>query len=114
MKEHRFFPSGYHGCIFAPVSLVLAVCLMISSVIYQRHSDPFCYGRLDAGFPASFICDATGESPLSSVGIIDSADMLNIGPGFIVDILFYTVLLWITWIGLYGIWQLLRRRKQWR
>jgi len=98
-KEHRFFSRGYRGYIFDMVNMLLAICLVVATVNYQRPSDPFCGGLLSAGFPVAFICDASGESPLSSVGKIEWADVDSINlPGSFVDLLFYMVLLWITWL----------------
>jgi hypothetical protein len=78
----------------------LAICLMLGTVKYQRPSDFFCDGRLSAGFPAAFMCDASGESPLSSVGKIDWADANSVNLlGACVDLLFYTTLLGIAWFS---------------
>ena len=74
--------------------MVLAIFLTVGTINYQHPSDPLCNGRLSAGFPVAFICDASGESPLSSVGKIDWADINSINPlGSLVDILFYMLLL---------------------
>ncbi len=95
-KEYRFFSHGYRGYFFDMVIMLLAIGLTVATVIYQHSSDPLCYGRLSAGFPLAFICDASGESPLSSVGQIDWADLDSINPlGSFMDILFYISLLWI-------------------
>jgi hypothetical protein len=76
--------------------MVLAIFLTVGTINYQHPSHLLCNGRLSAGFPVAFICDASGESPLSSVGKIDWADINSINPlGSLVDILFYMVLLWI-------------------
>jgi hypothetical protein len=52
-----------------------------------------------AGFPVLFICDDWGGgSPTGSWGKIDSVDVINGGirpGGFLVDFLFYIVLIWI-------------------
>jgi hypothetical protein len=95
-KEYRFFSRGYRGYIFDIVSMLLAICLTVATINYQHSSRLLCDGRLSAGFPVAFICDASGESPLSSVGKIDWADLdsLNILGSF-VDVLFYMILLWI-------------------
>lgn len=99
MNEYRFFSHGYRGCIFSVVTMALAVCLTVGTVNYQHPSGLFCEGRLSAGFPVAFICDASGESPLSSVGKIEWADIDSINLlGSLVDILFYRVLLWIAWL----------------
>ena len=83
------------GWFFDLAYMSLAGGLTVGTVIYHRASDPLCSGRLGAGFPAAFICDASGESPLSSVGKIDAADIDNINPfGFFVDVMIYIALLW--------------------
>ncbi len=95
-KEYRFFSRGYGSYIFDIVSMLLAICLTVATVNYQQSSGLLCDGRLSAGFPAAFICDASGESPLSSVGKIDWADLDSISlVGSFMDILFYMTLLWI-------------------
>jgi len=77
--------------------MLLAVCLTAGTVDYQRPSGLLCDGRLSAGFPLAFVCDASGESPLSSVGKIDWADADSINlPGSLADIVFYNGLLWAT------------------
>jgi hypothetical protein len=96
-KKQSIFPPGYQGCISGAVIMLLAVCLTAGTVNYQRPSGLLCDGRLSAGFPLAFVCDALGESPLSSVGKIDWADADSINlPGSLADIVFYTVLLWAT------------------
>ncbi len=92
--EHRLFSGGYRTWIFDIVIMLLAICLTVATIHFQRSSGLFCYGRLSAGFPAPFICDASGESPLSSVGKIDAADVDSINfLGSFVDVLFYLCLL---------------------
>ncbi len=92
--EHRFFSGGYRSWILYLVIMLLAICLTVATVRFQHSSGLFCNGRLSAGFPAPFICDASGESPLSSVGKIDAADVDSINLlGSFVDILFYVSLL---------------------
>jgi len=77
--------------------MLLAVCLTAGTVDYQPPSDLLCDGRLSAGFPLAFVCGASGESPLSSVGKFDWADAGSINlPGSLFDIVFYNVLLWTT------------------
>jgi hypothetical protein len=93
-QKQSIFPPGYQGCIFGVVFMLLAVCLMAGTVNYQRPSGLLCGRRLSAGFPLAFVCDASGESPLSSVGKIDWADANSIHlPGSLVDIVFYNGLL---------------------
>ncbi len=93
-NEPRFFSGGYRACIFDIAMLLLAICLTVATVHFQHSSGLFCNGRLSAGFPAPFICDASGESPLSSVGKIDAADVDSINLlGSFADVLFYVFLL---------------------
>jgi hypothetical protein len=97
MKAGRSFLLRW---VVVMVTLLLATGLTFSTLSYQRSSDPLCGGRLSAGFPLAFLCDATGESPLSSVGRIDQADWDSINlPGSFVDILFYALVLWIGGLG---------------
>ncbi len=110
-KEYSFFSRGYSGYIFDMLRMLLAICLMIATVNYQHSSGLLCDGRLSAGFPSAFICDASGESPLSSVGKIDWADLNSINPlGVLVDIVFYTVTLWLGWLIMRRIAHVVRRR----
>ncbi len=91
---HRFFSGGFRTWIFDLTIMLLAICLTAATVRFQHSSGLFCNGRLSAGFPAPFICDASGESPLSSVGKIDAADVDSINLlGSFVDVLFYLCLL---------------------
>ena len=101
MTEQRRSPPAYWGCILIVVGLLLAICATVATVKYQRPADPFCDQRLSAGFPAAFICDASGESPTSSWGIIDWADLDSINYlGFVIDCLFYFFLLWLVRLSL--------------
>ena len=91
---HRLFSSSYRVYIFDIVILLLAICLTAATVNYQRSSSLLCDGRLSGGFPVAFICDASGESPLSSVGKIDRADVDSIELlGSFADVLFYMLIL---------------------
>lgn len=102
MNKYRFFPPGYRGCIFSVVIMLLAICLTVGTVKYQHPSGLFCQGKLSAGFPVAFICDASGESPLSSVGKIDWADLDSINlPGSFIDILFYMTLLYLARLAIH-------------
>jgi hypothetical protein len=93
-NEHHFFSGGYRTYIFDIVIMLLAICLTVGTVTFHHSSRLFCDGRLSAGFPVAFICDASGESPLSSVGKIDGADVDSINLlGSFVDVLFYLSLL---------------------
>ena len=75
-------------------SLFLAMGLTLATVRMQRPDATLCQGLLGAGFPASFVCDASGESPLSSVGQIDWADLDSVNfAGAFIDILFFALML---------------------
>ena len=101
MKENQFFRQGSRGCFISLVSILLAICAMAISANYQYPEHPSCGGMLGAGFPVLFICDDWGGgSPTGSWEKIDFVDVLNGGirpAGFLVDFLFYTVLIWIAW-----------------
>ena len=98
------------GCIFGLLSVVLAIGMTVASVNYQRPADPVCYGNLGAGFPVSFLCDATGGSPTSNWAKIDAPDWVALNPlTGLVDILFYTVLFWIAWRSVLRFSRLVRR-----
>ena len=93
-NEHRFFSGGYRTYIFDCVIMLLAICLTVATVHFQHSSRLLCDGRLSAGFPVAFVCDASGESPLSRVGKIDAADLDSMNLlGSFVDVLFYVSLL---------------------
>lgn len=74
---------------------MVALFVTIATVFYQRADSTLCRGLLGAGFPLPMVCDASGESPLSSVGRIDWADHDSINPiGSLLDLLFYALILW--------------------
>src|SRR5687767_11315609 len=102
MKENRSFPYRFRGCIGEIViTLLTTFVIMLISVNYLNYDDQFaCNGGLGAGFPISFLCDyASGGSPPSSWGKIDLADFPYFSlKGLLADILFYSVILWITWL----------------
>jgi hypothetical protein len=101
-KEYHPFSRGYRGYIFDMLSMLLAIGLTIATVNYQHVSGVLCDGRLSAGFPLAFICDASGESPLSSVGKIDWADLDSINLlGSFTDILLYLTLIWTAWFAVH-------------
>ncbi len=111
MAEHRFFPCGRWLWFFGAVSVLLAVLLTIRSINDQRLQDPACQGLAGAGFPLTFICDSLGSSPTESWGKIDEADILFPNLFFLVDVLFYIVLLWLPWILVVGIIHRVRRLR---
>jgi hypothetical protein len=108
MEEYQSFLRSWRACTVEAASIFLTTCvLMVISVNYQHHLDTFyCQGQLGAGLPVSFLCDYSGGgSPLSSAGRIDLADFPYFSPqGLFVDILFYSVLLWIAWLIRYAVY----------
>jgi hypothetical protein len=85
-------PLARHSRLGAWGALALALAMTLGSLAYQRPSAAFCGGRLSAGFPAPLVCDASGESPLSSVGRIDRADANSVNlVGALLDLLLYAV-----------------------
>jgi hypothetical protein len=111
MEEHRSSPRRRRVWIFGIVSVVLATFLTVTSVNNQRPQDPACQGLAGAGFPVTFVCDSVGSSPTSSWGKIDAADMVFPNPLFWLDVLFYTVLLWLPWLIVRGISHRIRQRR---
>ena len=107
MKENQFFRHRSRGCFFSLVSVLLTIFVMAISANYQYPEHPSCGGMLGAGFPVLFICDDWGGgSPTSSWEKIDYVDVLNGGirpEGFLIDFLFYTVLIWIAWFIASGV-----------
>jgi hypothetical protein len=90
VNYYGLFSRGFRGLLVDGGTLLLAVCLMLGTLIYQRPDDPFCAGGLSAGFPVAVVCDDGGGSPLSSAGRIDWSDIANIHPaGLFLDTLFY-------------------------
>ncbi len=114
-REYRFFSRGYRGYFFDMLIMLLAICLMVITVNYQHASGLLCNGRLSAGFPFAFICDVSGESPLSSVGKIDWADLDNLSlTGAFLDILFYLILVWIIRLAVHRLSELVGWRPKLR
>jgi hypothetical protein len=96
---------------FAILTVLLAIFLTVRSLKAQRTHDPICRGIAGAGFPLTFVCDTPGESPTGSWGKIDEADRWFPNPFFLIDILFYTVLLWMPWFAVRGIARWIRHRS---
>src|SRR5689334_11106495 len=118
MKENSVFPYAYRGCFISLVSIVLAICLLALSTNYKYPEHPLCRGGLGAGFPMLFICDAgLGGSPISSWGKITLVDIPNGGirpGGFLLDFLFYLLLVWIVGFAAAKIFQRgIHRRDLW-
>ena len=110
MKAYRFSPRG---CLVGIVSVLLAIGVTVQSVNYQRPADPVCNGSLGAGFPVSILCDDVGGSPIANYGKIDAGDWFNLNPlGFLIDVLFYTVLFWVAWLTALSLFRLVHRHIQ--
>ena len=97
MEDDGYRPYGYRFWSFAILTVLLAVVLTVRSLNAQQTHDPVCRGTAGAGFPLTFLCDTLGESPTGSWGKIDEADSWFPNPFFLVNVLFYTVLLWMPW-----------------
>jgi hypothetical protein len=102
MKENGLFKYGFRGCFINLVWIVLAIFAVTVSAKHLYPEDPACRQMVGGGFPVLFICDDWGGgSPTGSWGKIDLADVLNGGilpDGFLVDFLFYFILIWIIWL----------------
>jgi hypothetical protein len=101
MKENQIFRQGLRGGFISLVCILLAIGAMAVSAKHQYPNHPSCGEMLGAGFPVLFICDDWGGgSPTGSWGKIDFVDVLNGGirpGGFLIDFLFYMILIWIAW-----------------
>ena len=101
MKENQLFQQGLRGCLISILSIILAISAMAVSTNYHYSQHTACRGMLGAGFPFLFICDNWGGgSPTGSWGKIDLVDIVNGGiqpEGFLVDFLFYILLILILW-----------------
>lgn len=99
MKENQIFQHGLRGCIISLMIVFAGIAAMAISINYQYPEHPSCGGMLGAGFPMLFICDDWGgSSPTNSWGRITFVDLPNGGIrpiGFLIDFLFYIVLIWI-------------------
>lgn len=102
MKENQFLLQGSHGCVISLAFILSSLLAMTISVYHQVPEQPSCGGMLGAGFPVLFICDDWGGgSPSNSWGKITPIDIINGGirpTGFIIDFLFYFMLVWIAWL----------------
>jgi hypothetical protein len=92
--EGRLFSRGVRGIVLDLVHVSLAAGLTLTTFSIQHASDPICGGGLGAGFPASFLCDASGESPISDWGRISWTDIPN-PIGALIDLLFFAALIWV-------------------
>ena len=101
MKENPFFRQGFRGCFTSLVCILLAIGAMTLSAKYLYPENSYCGDMVGAGFPVMFICDDWGGgSPTSSWNKIDFVDVINGGilpGGFLVDFLFYFILLGMIW-----------------
>jgi hypothetical protein len=105
-KEYQLLSRGLRGLLLDLLQISLAVGLTLATINYQHPSKLFCGGDLGAGFPAAFLCDALGESPISNWGKISWTDIPNVLGGYL-DILFFAAIL--SAISLVA-----RRTIQWR
>ena len=98
-KNTKGIHLSFNGPLFLLANLLLAICMTIGSVFYQRNPEPACHGAgLGAGFPLPFVCDDSGGSPISSWGKIDQADIAHVNPRvFLLDFLLYNAL--VTLVG---------------
>jgi hypothetical protein len=99
MKENQLFQQGGRGCLISLLSILLAIGAMAISANYRYPQHASCRGILGAGFPVLFICDDWGGgSPTGSWNKVDFVDVVNGGiepGGFLVDFLFYILLILI-------------------
>jgi hypothetical protein len=108
MRNLRVFTDGYGGFIFGIVNALLAIGLTLISLTYIRPRDcsrlceppaPLLCGTCEigeqkAGWPLPFFVDMMGGgSPVSGWGRLGPEDLPN-PVIFILDALFYSVLLW--------------------
>ena len=102
MKENQTFKHGLRGCFISFMIIFAAIVAMAISTIYKYPEHLSCGGMLGAGYPVLFICDDWGGgSPTGSWGKITLIDVPNGGirpRGFLVDFLFYAVLLWVVFL----------------
>lgn len=109
LEKYQSFLHSCRSCVVEiAITLLTTFVIMVISANYLNYDDHFsCNGGLGAGFPVSFLCDygGGGGSPISSWGKIDLADFPYFSPqGLLVDILFYSVILWIAWLVRYAIY----------
>ena len=109
MNENQPFAQGARGCLITLFIILAALFAMTVSIGYQYPAHPSCGGMLGAGFPVLFICDDWGGgSPTGSWGKITPVDIPNGGirpTGFLIDLLFYTLLVWFVWLAAASIFQ---------
>ena len=107
MENNQSLKHGARGCIISLVVVLLTIFALSLSAYYQYPAHASCGGMLGAGFPVLFICDDWGGgSPTNSWGKIDFIDVINGGirpVGFLIDFLFYTMLIWIVWFIASGV-----------
>jgi hypothetical protein len=115
METHTLLPRSAGGCMLNLLIGLLAIMLTVQSAHVQRPYERACDGFVGGGFPLPFLCDDLGESPTSSWGRIDETDwyvLVIFHPYFLVNVLFYVVLLWVPWFIVRGFSQLVRRRSR--
>ena len=101
MIHKQTYQHVFLGCFVSFVCILLAILAVSVSARYIYPENPSCRNMLGAGFPVMFICDNWGGgSPTGSWGKIDFVDVLNGGiipSGFLVDLLFYFILIGLIW-----------------
>ena len=108
----RFYKRSLRGVVLDLGHIALAAGLSLATFGIQHSSDPICGGELGAGFPASFICDASGSSPISDWGKMSWTDIPN-PIGAPIDILFYAALIWgVAHFATKGVNQIRTRRPR--
>lgn len=107
MIEKQFFRQGAQGCFTAAAIILLAISTLWISTSYMYPEHRSCGGMLGAGYPVLFICDDwAGSSPTNSWGRITFVDIPNGGirpTGFLIDFLFYLILIWMVWFVIVGL-----------
>ncbi len=113
MNIPRFFRFGRIGCILGILNALLAIGLTFASLLYVRPKDcnRLCgapegtpcpigacrFGEQRAGWPVAFVVDNPGGgSPTNGWGILGPEDPPLLVP-LILDVLFYSLLLWAAW-----------------
>ena len=116
MEYYSFFPRK-SSRLFLILIFVLSVLLMAVSATHKHYNSYACYGLIGEGHPFDFLCDYSdgailllGPAP-ESTGKIDWFDPPYLSAqGFIMDLLFYCVIVLMIWfVATYSIYQFRRR-----
>jgi hypothetical protein len=104
VRYYGLFSRGWRGMLHDLGMMVMATCLLLTSVSYQRLDTPVCGGGLSAGFPLAFVCNDGGGSPLSSANQIDQDDAANVHHlALYINLLVYLTLVWSGKTALYKV-----------